>query len=336
MHRIPYSPKSPAASNKPAVFLQHGIGSSSYSWIALGPNISLGYLLADAGYDVWLGNSRGNIYSLNHTTLTPDNGDFWNFSFEEMGIFDLPAEFEYIFGITKQDSLFYEGFSMGTSMFFVLTSENPEYNHKIKFMIAEAPVVLIRVDTGNILTASLTVILGDVLNALGIKAVDTAIWPRQFFVDLCVNELTHSLCDVVKSVFGLNLTTVGTEVAGARFPHPASVFPVKTIVHYIQIVNSGKFQHFDYGEKENLQKYNQVTPPDYNLSAVVVPVALYYGPSDQIVNPKDVLWLNETLPNCIEVYRVPRDSFGHENFVDGQDIKSLVNDRSIDVFNNFN
>jgi lysosomal acid lipase/cholesteryl ester hydrolase len=45
LHRIPYSPKSPAAPNKPVVFLQHGILASSADWIILGPENSLGKLL---------------------------------------------------------------------------------------------------------------------------------------------------------------------------------------------------------------------------------------------------------------------------------------------------
>jgi len=57
-----------------------------------------------------------------------------------MGIFDMPAMIDYVLAQTGQKQLFYIGFSQGTTQFWVLTSLKPQYNEKIKFMSALAPV----------------------------------------------------------------------------------------------------------------------------------------------------------------------------------------------------
>ena len=47
-------------------------------------------LWLEDGYDVWLGNNRGSKYSLDHEDLKwNNNNDYWKFSFQDMGRYDL-------------------------------------------------------------------------------------------------------------------------------------------------------------------------------------------------------------------------------------------------------
>ena len=57
--------------------------------------------MADAGYDVWLANKRGVSHSQSHTHLDPEHNPekYWDFSFAEIGMSDIPAM---ITGVKKQ------------------------------------------------------------------------------------------------------------------------------------------------------------------------------------------------------------------------------------------
>ena len=50
-------------------------------WLLLN-RIGSAYQLWNRGFDVFLGNSRGNPYSRRHKTLSPKQGDFWHWSFQ--------------------------------------------------------------------------------------------------------------------------------------------------------------------------------------------------------------------------------------------------------------
>lgn len=146
MHRIPSSPKSTKVDVRRPVFLMHGLLDSADCWVLMGPNSSLAYLLADLGYDVWMGNARGNRYSRSHTRWNPDGDrrnrrEFWNFSWNEIGLIDVPAMIDYVLANnTNFKQVHYIGHSQGTTAFFVMAAERPEYNAKILMMNALAPV----------------------------------------------------------------------------------------------------------------------------------------------------------------------------------------------------
>jgi lysosomal acid lipase/cholesteryl ester hydrolase len=122
------------------VFLQHGFLCSSADWLVGSRSAALGFILADAGYDVWLGNFRGNTYSRRHLTLNPDLEEFWRFSFDEHGQQDLPSMLDHVLATTGRQRLVYIGHSMGTLAFWVMMNVQPEMNAKVELMVGLAPV----------------------------------------------------------------------------------------------------------------------------------------------------------------------------------------------------
>ena len=100
----------------------------------------MGYILVDHGFDVWLGNTRGNTYSRNHTTLDPTDESFWNFDWDDAAQNDLPAVIDYILEETKKETINYVGHSMGSTEMLVLLSEQPNRNAKLNKVVLLAPV----------------------------------------------------------------------------------------------------------------------------------------------------------------------------------------------------
>ncbi|KAG9147357.1 hypothetical protein Leryth_021429 [Lithospermum erythrorhizon] len=75
MQRIPQGRASnvKTQNNGLPVLLQHGLSSDAGTWLSPPTNEALGFVLADAGYDVWLSNSRATNYSTAHTSLSPSD-----------------------------------------------------------------------------------------------------------------------------------------------------------------------------------------------------------------------------------------------------------------------
>ena len=84
--------------SRPTVLLWHGFMMSSEVFMC-SPNGNLAAMLLDAGYDVWLGNTRGNRYSCKHVKLDRNTNEreFWRFGLDELARFDLPNSVDVCF-----------------------------------------------------------------------------------------------------------------------------------------------------------------------------------------------------------------------------------------------
>ncbi|KAK7502443.1 hypothetical protein BaRGS_00006396 [Batillaria attramentaria] len=324
MQRIPYGRKSARTHGKdtrPAVLLQHGLLGTSYNWLDNLANESLAYLLADAGADVWLANGRGNTFSRNHTTLKPTQPEFWAWSWDEMGAYDLPAMFDHVTRVTGQQQIHYVGHSQGTMIGFAGFSTNVTLAAMVKRFYALAPVARV----GHIRDpwvrrlASMTrrTVLEKMLHRLlGSCGVLTPDWSLGRRLGLTSD---HELYRRVLHVFG------GFRIASAnmtRMPvylaHGPGGTSVRNVFHLAQGINSNKFLKFDFeSESENSAAYNQTTPPEYLLSNMRVPVLLYRGTDDRLADPADVTWLRAQLPNIVEDKVIP--GFEHLDFIWGMD-----------------
>lgn len=138
VHRVlPKVGKSGSA--KKPVFLMHGISATAADFLVTGPNVALAYLLADNNYDVWLGNARGSKHSMRHTNYSSEERDFWNFSWHEIGFYDLAAMIDYMLTKTESSQANYVGHSQGSTSLLVLLSSKPQYNQKLKQVHLMAP-----------------------------------------------------------------------------------------------------------------------------------------------------------------------------------------------------
>ncbi|XP_063681628.1 gastric triacylglycerol lipase-like [Bolinopsis microptera] len=328
MHRIPAGKSGIRTSGpKPVVFLQHGLTDSSATWVMNMPNNSLGFMMADAGFDVWLGNVRGNTYSTNHTSLSPKDAKFWEFTFDEFAAIDLPTMVNFVLKQTGVKTISYFGHSQGTLIAFIEFSKNQELAAKINMYGAMAPVARITHIEG--LIKGLNLIepqLEKLLAVLGIHDFAPSNWfVRELAALLCPLEQAVVCRNIMFLLCGYDLSNLDEERVPIYIAHTPAGTSVRNMLHWAQLLRDGQLQRYDFGSPdENLKHYNSTTPPTYDITGLNIPTALIAGGNDFLADPRDVAWLEGQLNPKIIVENIFYDDYNHLDFVWGNDAYERV------------
>ncbi|XP_005385911.1 PREDICTED: lysosomal acid lipase/cholesteryl ester hydrolase [Chinchilla lanigera] len=332
LHRIPRGRKHRSDKGpKQVVFLQHGFLADSSTWVTNLDNSSLGFILADAGFDVWMGNSRGNTWSRKHKTLSVSQDEFWAFSFDEMAKYDLPASVNFVLNKTGQKQVYYVAHSQGSTIGFIAFSQFPELAKKIKMFFAMAPVVLLdfcrspMARFGHLPDHLIEDLLGHQAflpqNKI-LKWLSTHVCTHVIMKELCANVF-FLLCGFNER----NLNASRVDVYVAHCPAGSSV---QNVLHWGQTVKYKRFQAFDWGSSaKNYFHYNQSYPPVYNVKDMLVPMALWSGEHDWFADASDVNLLLTQIPNLVYHKQIP--GWDHIDFLWGLDAPWQVYNEVIDL-----
>ncbi|XP_063240083.1 lipase 1-like [Bacillus rossius redtenbacheri] len=320
LHRIPAG----SARNR-AVVLQHGVTGSSADWVLMGPGRSLGLLLADSGYDVWMTNDRGGSYSRGHTSLPAASPKYWDFSFHEAGTLDLPTAIEYILLATSESKLLLVAHSTGSSNILAMCASLPAVCDKLRGVVSLAPVAGLASPRRAVLAA-----LRQRLASFKLVARKSRVYQVQRASCRGKTAQSQLVCsNFMLGVAGYKPGDIDQEVAVASLNYSSYSTSIKAVEHILQIMRAGRFQQFDYGAASNLRRYGTKTPPAYNLSAVSARVAIVYSSGDTLASPKDIDKLSASLPKVKNVLKVDKSIFKHFDYVLSTRARELVYDAVI-------
>lgn len=264
-------------SNGKAVYFQHGLLMTSDVWVVMmDKDDNLPFRLCELGYDVFLGNNRGNKYSNKHERYNSNQAEFWDFSIDEFAMYDIPSSIDYILKLKKIDSLTYVGFSQGCSQVLSSISINDDLNDKIERLILIAPATTPKNLKNWLLNSIINFDPTLIYMLFGRKILLKSV---MFWRKITYPPMFVKLIDLPNDLlFNWKSENINIMQKLVSYYHLYSTTSVKCVVHWFQIIKSKKFQM--YQEKDYFQPFQYPT----DMTIRVRKLLIIYGMSDSLVD----------------------------------------------------
>lgn len=312
----------------PPILLQHGLFMGGDAWFLNSEEESLGFILADHGFDVWVGNVRGTRWGHGHVSLSTKDKEFWDWSWEELALYDLAEMIHYV-NLVTSSKVFVVGHSQGTIMSLAAFTQ-PDIVEMVEAAALLCPISYLNHVSAPLVLEMVNVHLDQMILAMGIHQLN-------FRSDLGVH-LLDSVCDghidcnnLLSSITGDNCCFNDSRVEFylEYEPHPSSS---KNLNHLFQMIRRGTFAKYDYGMLKNLKKYGHFQPPTFDLKDIPesLPLWMGYGGNDALADVTDVKHTLKELSSKPELLYL--ENYGHIDFLLSVKAKKDVYDSMISFF----
>ncbi|XP_019055015.1 PREDICTED: triacylglycerol lipase 1 isoform X2 [Nelumbo nucifera] len=295
----------------PPILLQHGLFQGGDTWFVNSMEQSLGFILADHGFDVWVGNVRGTHWSHGHISLSEKDKEFWDWSWQELALYDLAAMINYVHAMANS-KIFFVGHSQGTIMGLAAFTQ-PEIVDMVEAAALLCPISYLSHVSAQFVRKMVNMHLDQMLLAMGIHQLelrsDTGVRIMDFVCD------GHIDCNnLLSSLTGKNCCFNDSRIDYylEYEPHPSSS---KNFNHLFQMIRKGTFAKYDYGWWGNMKKYGNLQPPSFDIGCIPesLPLWMGYGGNDALADVTDVEHTLKELQCKPELLYL--DSYGHIDFV---------------------
>ncbi|XAR59412.1 Triacylglycerol lipase [Bertholletia excelsa] len=323
LHRVSSHARILRGQRGPPVLLLHGLFMAGDAWFLNSMNQSLGYILADEGFDVWTASVRCTRWSHGHVSLSEKDKDFWDWSWEDLALYDLAAMLTYINSISNS-KVFVVGHSQGTIISLAAFTE-PDIVKMVEGAALLCPISYLGHISAPFVLRLVSLHLDQVVLALGIHQLNFKSEFGALILDSMCDERVDCN-DLLTSITGPNccLNMSRLDFYLDYEPHTTSS---KNLNHLFQMIRQGTFARYDYGKLKNLKKYGHFKPPKFDLSHIPksLPLWMGYGKYDALADVTDLQQTLKELNSNPEMLYL--ENYGHVDFL-------LAVNAKRDVYNN--
>ena len=158
------------------------------------------------------------------------------------------------------------------------------------------------------------------------------------FLRNLAERIPRTILSVVAMTCGINERLhIKPELMPVMGRHEPGGTSTQNLMKWMQAIETTRAQFFDYGsEEENMQHYNQTTPPYYPVENIKdnmagIPMLLIRGANDYFVEERDFNKLVALLPQERLDIKVVQD-YAHLDYVWADDAKQYVFDDVVEHF----